>query len=445
MVDVLDGGGLSGLEIALVVLFAVLFAGVSFGFWTVLAGLGVKLRGGDRFDLGRADGSDSGDAAADRRGDADLPRGRGPRLRGAARGLPLARADRSRAGLPLLRALRLPRPGRVAARRAGVVRLLPRSERLRPDLLSAPAARDQSQERRHRGFLSALGPRLPLPDRARRRQPDDGRDAGPAGGADGGASARRHPPDACPPPSARARCTRASSSSRNVSTARSTRRASTTGSSPRRATGATTRSCAWRRSWSTARCRGSPGAGRSRARCSRTTSSRPPGCGARATRSGSPRGSTGSFEELPPTLLDSLKRDRRWCQGNLQHARLLAEPGLHGVQRLNLLLGIVAYAMAPLWLAFLVLSTLSAAQVGRRRPHAADARIALPPRARRAAHADRARALPADRLPAARAEADRVGLRARGRASGAAASAARRDSRRACCSRRSTPPAWRRS
>jgi membrane glycosyltransferase len=79
----------------------------------------------------------------------------------------------------------------------------------------------------------------------------------------------------------------------------------------------------------------------------------------------------GSFEELPPTLLDSLKRDRRWCQGNLQHARLLLEPGLHGVQRLNLLLGIVAYAMAPLWLAFLLLSTVSAARSGggvHRRP-----------------------------------------------------------------------------
>jgi membrane glycosyltransferase len=75
-------------------------------------------------------------------------------------------------------------------------------------------------------------------------------------------------------------------------------------------------------------------------------------------------GIAGSYEELPPTLLDSLKRDRRWCQGNLQHARLLLEPGLHGVQRLNLLLGIVAYAMAPLWLAFLVLSTVSAARSG---------------------------------------------------------------------------------
>jgi membrane glycosyltransferase len=72
----------------------------------------------------------------------------------------------------------------------------------------------------------------------------------------------------------------------------------------------------------------------------------------------------GSFEELPPTLLDSLKRDRRWCQGNLQHARLVLAPGLHGVQRLNLLLGIVAYAMAPLWLAFLVLSTVLVANSG---------------------------------------------------------------------------------
>jgi membrane glycosyltransferase len=29
----------------------------------------------------------------------------------------------------------------------------------------------------------------------------------------------------------------------------------------------------------------------------------------------------GSYEEIPPTLIDYAKRDRRWCQGNLQHAR----------------------------------------------------------------------------------------------------------------------------
>ena len=31
----------------------------------------------------------------------------------------------------------------------------------------------------------------------------------------------------------------------------------------------------------------------------------------------------GSFEEGPPTLIDAAKRDRRWCQGNLQHGWLL--------------------------------------------------------------------------------------------------------------------------
>jgi membrane glycosyltransferase len=35
----------------------------------------------------------------------------------------------------------------------------------------------------------------------------------------------------------------------------------------------------------------------------------------------------GSFEESPPTILDELKRDRRWCQGNLQHLRLICADG----------------------------------------------------------------------------------------------------------------------
>ena len=64
MVDVLDAGGLSWLETALVALFAVLFAGVSFGFWTVLAGLSVKLRGGDP----RAHGGSHGQPAVRARG-----------------------------------------------------------------------------------------------------------------------------------------------------------------------------------------------------------------------------------------------------------------------------------------------------------------------------------------------------------------------------------------
>lgn len=35
----------------------------------------------------------------------------------------------------------------------------------------------------------------------------------------------------------------------------------------------------------------------------------------------------GSYEELPPTLIDYAKRDRRWCQGNLQHLRMVFARG----------------------------------------------------------------------------------------------------------------------
>ena len=41
----------------------------------------------------------------------------------------------------------------------------------------------------------------------------------------------------------------------------------------------------------------------------------------------------GSYEESPPTLLDELKRDRRWCQGNLQHSRLLFADGIRAGHR----------------------------------------------------------------------------------------------------------------
>ncbi len=47
----------------------------------------------------------------------------------------------------------------------------------------------------------------------------------------------------------------------------------------------------------------------------------------------------GSYEQQPPDLLSELQRDRRWCQGNLQNARLIAEPGLHGVHRAMFLTG----------------------------------------------------------------------------------------------------------
>jgi membrane glycosyltransferase len=63
----------------------------------------------------------------------------------------------------------------------------------------------------------------------------------------------------------------------------------------------------------------------------------------------------GSYEQQPPHLLAELQRDRRWCQGNLQNARLITEPGLHAVHRAMLATGAMAYVSAPLWLAYVVL------------------------------------------------------------------------------------------
>ena len=64
----------------------------------------------------------------------------------------------------------------------------------------------------------------------------------------------------------------------------------------------------------------------------------------------------GSYEQQPPNLLEELQRDRRWCQGNLKNIRLIAEPGFAGVHRAMLLTGVLSYASAPLWLAFILVS-----------------------------------------------------------------------------------------
>jgi membrane glycosyltransferase len=66
-----------------------------------------------------------------------------------------------------------------------------------------------------------------------------------------------------------------------------------------------------------------------------------------------------SFEDTPETLPGYLRRDRRWCQGNMQHLRLLATPGLHIVSRFHLLQGAMAYLASVWWLALLALWTLS--------------------------------------------------------------------------------------
>ena len=77
----------------------------------------------------------------------------------------------------------------------------------------------------------------------------------------------------------------------------------------------------------------------------------------------------GSYEEGPPSLTDLAVRDRRWCQGNLQHAAVLVRGrGLHWVSRMHLLMGIGAYITAPLWLLFLLTGLLLSLQARFARP-----------------------------------------------------------------------------
>jgi membrane glycosyltransferase len=65
----------------------------------------------------------------------------------------------------------------------------------------------------------------------------------------------------------------------------------------------------------------------------------------------------GTYEEAPPTLVDHLIRDRRWCQGNLQHLWLIFARKLPFSVRMHLFMGIMAYLGSPLWFLFLVLGT----------------------------------------------------------------------------------------
>jgi len=63
----------------------------------------------------------------------------------------------------------------------------------------------------------------------------------------------------------------------------------------------------------------------------------------------------GSYEEAPQALIENAQRERRWCQGNLQHGLVLFAKGLRGVSRVHLILGIFGYLASPLWLAFLII------------------------------------------------------------------------------------------
>jgi membrane glycosyltransferase len=72
----------------------------------------------------------------------------------------------------------------------------------------------------------------------------------------------------------------------------------------------------------------------------------------------------GSYEEGPDNIVDFAKRDQRWCQGNLQHSRVLLAPALRPWNRITLLQGIFNYLMPPVWLVLLIVS-IAAADMAR--------------------------------------------------------------------------------
>lgn len=88
----------------------------------------------------------------------------------------------------------------------------------------------------------------------------------------------------------------------------------------------------------------------------------------------------GSAEEAPQTLEAFHGRNRRWCQGNLQHLRLIAEPGLDPVSRLHLAMGVLSYLVAPVWLILVVLVAFGGVPVAGVLPIAVVAGVLLLPK-----------------------------------------------------------------
>ncbi|MEP4033197.1 glucans biosynthesis glucosyltransferase MdoH [Roseibium polysiphoniae] len=67
----------------------------------------------------------------------------------------------------------------------------------------------------------------------------------------------------------------------------------------------------------------------------------------------------GSYEENPPHLLEFIRRDLRWCQGNFQYRRLLTMPGLLPVSRVQLFLAMLMFIGSPAWIGFMVSAALA--------------------------------------------------------------------------------------
>ena len=90
-------------------------------------------------------------------------------------------------------------------------------------------------------------------------------------------------------------------------------------------------------------------------------------------------GLVGSYEESPPSLIDLAARDRRWCQGNLQHSRIIGAKGFHWATRQHFATGIMSYLASPLWLFQLIVGITIVLQAKFIRPEYFTGEFALFP------------------------------------------------------------------
>ena len=67
------------------------------------------------------------------------------------------------------------------------------------------------------------------------------------------------------------------------------------------------------------------------------------------------------WEENPPTLIEFIRRDQRWCQGTLQYGHFLFTPGLKLVSRFQLAFAMLMFLGSPAWIGLLVVGTLALA------------------------------------------------------------------------------------
>ncbi len=84
-----------------------------------------------------------------------------------------------------------------------------------------------------------------------------------------------------------------------------------------------------------------------------------------------------SWEENPPTLLEFIRRDLRWAQGNMQYWPYLVMRGLRPVSRYQIAFAMLMFLGSPAWIGLLVLGSLAVASQGAANFIRPDAGMAL--------------------------------------------------------------------